>query len=149
MSSSSSESFIERFTDALTNDEIHDLLCHLTKRFVILGWYQKEDIETVINKKITDEEWRDVLEKQNKEENILGSSNSIIKEFFGVKDYSLKNFLANLPLKDLKLYAGVSNNSFTKTELASTISQNLEEKKEQNRQNIINSKLEKLRKQLE
>ena len=143
-------SFIERFVDTLTNDEIHDLLCHLTKRFVILNWYQKEDIECLIDKNVTEEEWKEILEKQNKDQQscdlLSKKSNRITKEFLGIfEDYKFEELLLSLSFKDLKLYAGVTNNSYNKEELAKIICEQLEENKNQ----VIEAKLEKLKKQLE
>ena len=136
-------SFIERFADTLNNDEVHDLLCHLTKRLIISNWYQKEDVERRVKKNISEEEWEKILGKHN---NDPQSSELISKNFLGIfEDYKLEELLLNLSVKDLKLYAGISNNSYTKEELSKIICEQLE----QNKNKMIETKLEKLKKQLE
>ena len=147
---STKQELIETIVDTLSNDEVHDLLCHLTKRFIILNWYVKEDIEMITKKKLDDNMWKELLRTQDE---MSQQCNEIIEGHLKTKslnnmhsvmienpDCELEVMLLTLTNKQLQKYAGVTNNSMNKQELVDIIMKQLNE----NANKVTNKKMERL-----
>jgi hypothetical protein len=163
--SKTKQEMLEMMVDSLSNDEIHDLICHVTKRFVILNWYTKEDIELITGSELTDKNWNKLLCTQGE---IAEGCNSMVKEWKKQSDLNemtsikihntlkfnpeqnnedgdeMEVMLLTLTNKQLQKYAGISNNSYSKEELVEIIMKQLKE----NANKIKNKKLERLNKML-
>jgi hypothetical protein len=163
--SKTKQEMIEMMIDTLTNDEVHDMICHLTKRFIILNWYSKEDVEHVCDTELTDMDWNKMLRRQDemaegcnimlkdwKKQSDLNEMTSIkidntLKfnpEHFEETDSDIEVMLLSLSNKQLQKYAGVSNNSYSKQELVDMIMKQLKE----NANKVKERKLERLNKML-
>jgi len=161
-------SIIERFVNTLDNDEIHDLLAHLSQRMLIVKWYQKEDIESIINTSISQEDWESTLQKLNSVDydTISEPVDNSVKEYFREKvsrdedwedseedmltlSSQLSAQLSKLTSRKLAFYAGVNNNSLSKDKLIKLICERFLGYLCENKRDVINKKLENLHRQLE
>ena len=140
--------------DALPDDAVHDLLAALTKRLVILNWYDKEHLSSITERPISDDDWEVLLRRQ---EELADATNDLTREWSTslldqmatppeeeeVPDKtqkSMEEVLFSLTNNQLRMYAGVTSTNKTKAELVELILQHFQN----NMKKVVDRKLERI-----
>lgn len=140
--------------DALSDEAVHDLLATLTKRLVILNWYDKEHLSSIAERPISDDDWEVLVRRQ---EELADATNDLTREWStAVLDQmatppeeeevpdktqkSLEEVLFSLTNNQLRMYAGVTSTNKTKAELVELILQHFQN----NMKKVVDRKLERI-----
>lgn len=140
--------------DKMSDDDINDLLAAMTKRMVILNWYDRQHLSYILNRPINDEDWDAIVRLQGEmsdatndltrewSENMLAeiSSSSRHEEDSDEKQNTLEDVLFTLSNNKLRMYAGITSTSKTKAELVEIILQQFHN----NMKKVVDRKLERL-----
>ena len=140
--------------DALPDEAVHDLLATLTKRLVILNWYDKEHLSSIIERPIGDEDWDAIVLRQ---EELADATNDLTREWSTAvldqmasepeeeeegdeKQKTLEEVLYTLSNNQLRMYAGVTSTNKTKAQLVELILQHFQN----NMKKVVDRKLERI-----
>lgn len=139
--------------DKMSDDDINDLLAVMTKRVVILNWYDRQHLSYILNRPINDEDWDAIVRLQGEmsdatndltrewSENMLADiSSRSYEEEPDEKQKTLEDVLFTLSNNQLRMYAGVTSTSNTKAELVEMILQHFHK----NMKKVVDRKLERL-----
>ena len=143
---------VEEMADNMTDDEVHDLLARLSKRFLILNWYEREHVSCLLGSPVDQKEWDTILRRH---EEMADATNDLVREWADhtidelsnhqdeeqeSEQSTLEDVLYTLSNSQLRLYAGVTSTSKTKAELVDLILQQLQH----NMKKVIDRKLDRL-----
>ena len=146
---------IKKYVDTLSDEEIHNLVVDLSNKMIIIGWstkkYIADEIKELTGKEMSEHIWEEMINKQigfyEEGDNIL---DKLIHNVVGIeikdipeKEPTLEEVLFTLSNSILRKYAGVTSN-LSKQELVNIIMENFKN----NSNKVIDTKLEKLEKQL-
>jgi hypothetical protein len=140
--------------DALSDEDVHDLLAALTKRLVILNWYDKEHLSSIIERPIGDDDWEAIVLRQ---EELADATNDLTREWSTAvldqmasepeeedegdeKKKTLEEVLFTLSNNQLRMYAGVTSTNKTKAQLVELILQHFQN----NMKKVVDRKLERI-----
>jgi hypothetical protein len=140
--------------DALSDEDVHDLLATLTKRLVILNWYDKEHLSSIVERAIGEDDWEVLVRRQ---EELADATNDLTREWStAVLDKmastpeeeegddetqkTLEEVLFTLSNNQLRMYAGVTSTNKTKAELVGLILQHFQN----NMKKVVDRKLERI-----
>lgn len=62
----------------MTDDNIHDLLIEISKRFVIPTWYDRSHLSSILNRAITDTDWGAIIRHQRE---MVKSINDVTRQW--------------------------------------------------------------------
>jgi len=62
----------------MAEEDIHDLLIEMSKRFVIPTWYDRSHLSTILNRTLSDEDWDAIIRLQGE---MAKSINDITREW--------------------------------------------------------------------
>ena len=138
--------------DMMKDDDIHDVLAFLTKRLVLLNWYDKEHLSSILNRNVDDDDWDVIVRRQ---EELADATNQLTREWASnVLDElyapdeeaqndsqkTLEEVLYTLSNNQLRMYAGVTSTKKNKAELVDLILQYFQN----NMKKVVDKKLERL-----
>lgn len=137
--------------DKMQDDHIHDLLAHLTKRCIILNWYDRDHLSMILGYAIDRKEWDVIIRRQDE---MADATNDLVHEWADClleeissesheeqdTQKTLEEVLHTLSNNQLRLYAGVTSTNKTKAELVDMILQQLQN----NMKRVIDRKLERM-----
>lgn len=140
--------------EALSDEAVHDLLATLTKRLVILNWYDKEHLSSIIERPIGDDDWDAIVLRQ---EELADATNDLTREWSNAvldqiastpeeedsvddTQKTLEEVLFTLSNNQLRMYAGVTSTNKTKAELVGLILQHFQN----NMKKVVDRKLERI-----
>ncbi len=78
------EGDIEKIFTAIVNEDFHEALCYLSDYILIANWYDKEDLENVIDKELDEEEYRKIIEEWN-DDGLHDEVNEVIRDFINAR----------------------------------------------------------------
>lgn len=146
---------IKQYIKNLSDNEMNNLLVDLSNKMIIIGWstkkYIADEIKELTGNDMTENIWEEMIQKQisfyEEGDTIL---DKLIHNVVGIeikdipeKEPTLEEVLFTLSNSMLRKYAGVTSN-FSKQELVNIIMENFKN----NSNKVIETKLEKLEKQL-
>jgi len=138
--------------DNMSDDNIHDLLAHLTKRCIILNWYDRDHLSMILGYAIDRKDWDVILRRQDE---MADATNDLVQEWADCvmeeisnaseqdeqdTQKTLEEVLYTLSNNQLRLYAGVTSTNKTKVELVDMILRQLQN----NMKKVIDRKLERM-----
>lgn len=138
--------------DMLKDDDIHELLTSITKRFLMLNWYDKEHISSILDRAIDDEDWEVIIRRQ---EELADATNQLTREWASLvldelyspheeiqndSQKTLEEVLYTLSNNQLRMYAGVTSTNKNKAELVEIILQYFQN----NIKKVVDKKLERI-----
>ena len=140
--------------EGLSDDNISELLAAMTKRVVILNWYDRHHLSYILKRTINDEDWDALIRLQGEmadatndltrewSENMLAeiSSSSRDEDEPVETQKTLEDVLFTLSNNQLRMYAGVTSTTKTKAELVEIILQHFRN----NMKKVVDHKLERL-----
>lgn len=138
--------------DQLSDEDVHDLLATLTKRLVILNWYDKEHLSSIIDRSIGDDDWEAIVLRQEEladatndltrewTTSVLDQMASVPEEEEVEKQKTLEEVLYTLSNNQLRMYAGVTSSNKTKAQLVELILQHFQN----NMKKVVDKKLERI-----
>jgi hypothetical protein len=62
----------------MMDDDIHDLLVDMSKRFVIPTWYDRSHLSCILNRTVSDDDWNEIISLQGE---MAKSINDITREW--------------------------------------------------------------------
>jgi len=80
------EGDIEKIFTAIVNEDFHEALCYLSNYILIANWYDKEDLENVIDKELDEEEYRKIIEEWN-DDGLHDEVNEVIRDFMNERGF--------------------------------------------------------------
>lgn len=143
---------IIEIVDKMSDDNIHDLLAHLTKRCIILNWYDRDHLSMILGYSIERKDWDVILRRQDEMSDATNDlvqewADCVIEEISNVSDEdeqdtqkTLEDVLYTLSNNQLRMYAGVTSTNKTKVELVDMILKQLQN----NMKKVIDRKLERM-----
>lgn len=138
--------------DMLKDDDIHDVLTSLTKRLVLLNWYDKEHLSSILDRAIDDEDWEVIIRRQEEladatnqltrewASNVLDELYAPHEEIQNDSQKTLEEVLYTLSNNQLRMYAGVTSTNKNKAELVEIILQYFQN----NMKKVVDKKLERI-----
>lgn len=138
--------------DKMSDDNIQDLIAHLSKRCIILNWYDREHLSMILGESVDRKDWDAILRRQGE---MAQATNDLVQEWAECimdeisnaseedeqdTQKTLEDVLYTLSNNQLRMYAGVTSTNKTKVELVNMILQQLQN----NMKKVIDRKLERM-----
>jgi hypothetical protein len=145
---------VKEYIKNLSDNEMHNIMVELSNKMIIIGWstkkYIAKEVKELTGNDMTENIWKEMIQKQIKfyeeGDNIL---DKLLHTVVGIEiketimEPTLEEVLFTLSNSMLRKYAGVTSN-LSKQELVNIIMENFKH----NSNKVIETKLEKLEKQL-
>jgi len=146
---------VKEYIKNLSDNDMHNMMVELSNKMIIIGWstkkYIAKEVKELTGNEMTENIWKDMINKQvkfydeadNLLDKLLHSVVGIEIKDETIKEPTLEEVLHTLSNSMLRKYAGVTSN-LSKQELVNIIMNHFTE----NSNKVIETKLEKLEKQL-
>jgi hypothetical protein len=150
---------IQHMMAYLSDDDVHNIIAGLTDRVVILNWYDKQSMEQITGKPVSDECWNAMLKTQD---SLYDESNEMVRDWSSsVQEYiecndgcndivddndnkeddnTMEQVLWSLSNSQLRKYAGVTDTGKSKAELVQIIMNHFHH----NMKKVVYAKLDKI-----